>query len=154
MLGSALPGVKVSIRDPHTGHELAAGEEGEICVAGPNVFRGYLTGGEDGLGRWGEWLRTGDAGAMTEDGLVQFLGVIKLMFTRNGFNIYPRELERAVKRMPGVADVRVRAVPDPLRENDIALEVTGHVAASDVKRWCEQELSSYKQPSTIDIASE
>jgi hypothetical protein len=47
----------------------------------------------------------------------------------------------------------VRAVPDPARENDIALEVRGAVAAADVKRWCEERLSAYKQPSAVTVSA-
>jgi long-chain acyl-CoA synthetase len=73
------------------------------------------------------------------------------MFTRNGFNIYPRELERVIGDLPGVRSVTVRPIPDPTRENDIALDVAGHVNAETVKRWCEERLSAYKQPTEINV---
>jgi acyl-CoA synthetase (AMP-forming)/AMP-acid ligase II len=127
------------------------------------VFAGYVnapsrraTAGEPwaaGLRRDGEWLRTGDRGVRNRDGTVSFLGLIKPMFTRNGFNIYPREIERVVGAMPGVDAVIVRAVPDPIRENDIALEVNGSVTPADVKQWCDERLSVYKRPSSISVSS-
>jgi long-chain acyl-CoA synthetase len=73
------------------------------------------------------------------------------MFTRNGFNVYPRELERVVGAMPGVANVMALPVPEPTKENDILLRVRGTVSAEDVKRWCEPRLSAYKQPTIIEI---
>jgi long-chain acyl-CoA synthetase len=73
--------------------------------------------------------------------------------SRTGFNVYPREIERVVGAMPGVEEVRVRAVPEPARENDVALEVRGAVAAGDVKRWCEERLSAYKQPSVVTVGA-
>jgi len=85
------------------------------------------------------------------DGTASFHGVIKPMFTRNGFNIYPREIERVVREMPGVESVRARPVPDPLRENDIAIDVRGDVDAADVKRWCDERLSVYKRPTSIKV---
>jgi acyl-CoA synthetase (AMP-forming)/AMP-acid ligase II len=93
----------------------------------------------------------GDLGAADADGYVTFRGVRKDMFTRNGFNIYPRELEAAVLELPGVRRVRVRALPDPAREHDVALEVAGDVAEDDVKRWCAERLSAYKQPSAVAV---
>ena len=78
-----------------------------------------------------------------------FRGLIKPMFTRNGFNIYPREIERAVTELAGVRGTRVSAIPDPIRENDIAIDVDGDRTADDVKRWCEERLSVYKRPSWI-----
>ena len=161
-LGVPFPEIEVSIRAPATDDALGApdiargevrpGEPGEICVRGPNVFRGYVRGGEHGLRRLGGWLHTGDLGVANDDGTVSFLGLVKPMFTRNGFNIYPREIEAAILELPGVHAVHVRAVPDPMRENDIAVELEGSVIVEDVKRWCEERLSAYKQPSVIEKA--
>ena len=75
------------------------------------------------------------------------------MFTRNGFNIYPVELERVIGAMPSVGSVRVSPVPAPGRENDILVELTGNVTESDVKLWCEAHLSVYKHPTHITIVS-
>ena len=77
--------------------------------------------------------------------------VIKPMFTRNGFNIYPREIERVVEEMERVQRVTARPIPDPIRENDIANDVRGDVDAADVKRWCDERLSVYKRPTSIVI---
>ena len=149
-LGVAFPGVEVTIRDPERSAALAAGVEGEICVRGENVFRGYVGGGP-GLRIREGWLHTGDRGVMDAEGVVTFRGLLKPMFTRNGFNIYPREIERAVAALPGVRSVAVRPIPEPSRENDIALDVAGDVSPETVKRWCEERLSAYKQPSEINV---
>jgi len=160
-LGVPFPGVQVSVRATDGAGEVPAGTAGEICVAGPNVFAGYVNvpvhaaasvqPWSSGLRRVGEWLRTGDRGVQNADGTFSFRGVIKPMFTRNGFNIYPREIERVVGAMPGVHAARVRAVPEPIREHDIALDVAGDVSRDDVKRWCDARLSVYKRPSFITI---
>ena len=163
-LGVPFPGVEVTVRRPLGGApaaardpypELPRGEPGEICVRGDNVSPGYLRDGHLGLPRHGGWLGTGDLGAANADGTVTFLGLIKPMFTRNGFNIYPREIERVVGEMPGVRAVRVRAVPAPAREHDIALEVEveGTVTEAEVRAWCEPRLSAYKQPSEVAVAA-
>lgn len=154
-LGLPFPGVRISIRDPETGVELPAGQLGEICVAGDTVFRGYV-GGHEGLRVRDGWLHTGDRGLLRADGRVEFHGLIKPMFTRNGFNIYPRELERVIGAMPGLRSVQVTAIPEPTRENDIAVELTldgsQAVTEADVKAWCEARLAQYKQPSRITFA--
>jgi long-chain acyl-CoA synthetase len=82
---------------------------------------------------------------------VTFRGVLKPMFTRNGFNIYPREIEAAVAELPGVRRAAVRALPEPAREHDIALEVEGDVTEEAVKAWCAERLSAYKQPSAVAV---
>jgi long-chain acyl-CoA synthetase len=161
-LGVAYPGVGVAILPPASYPSgappdrgdvpLPDGVTGEICVRGENVFRGYLRDGQAGLPRRGAWLCTGDRGVRAPDGTVSFRGLLKPMFTRNGFNIYPREIERAVEELDGVARAEVRALPDEEREHAIALRVTGTVTEADVRAWCEQRLSAYKQPAVVEIA--
>ena len=73
------------------------------------------------------------------------------MFTRNGFNIYPRELELAVAELPGVESATVRAIPDPAHENQIELAVRGAVSEPDVRAWCAERLSAYKQPTIVVV---
>ncbi len=152
-LGVPFPGVDVEIQDPETGAPTLDGADGEICVRGANVSPGYVRNGHAGLTRRGAWLRTGDVGRRNPDGTVTFVGLRKPMFTRNGFNIYPREIERAVGEMPGVVRVAVRAIPEPTREHDIGLDVTGSVTEADVRAWCETRLSAYKQPSEVTIVA-
>ncbi len=152
-LGTAYPGTVVSIRDQTTSAELPVGSSGEICVSGPGVGRGYLTGTDRGLRRVGPWLHSGDQGSIDGDGVVTFEGLIKPMFTRNGFNIYPAELTRVIAALPGVSAVEVRGVPDMAREHDIEVVVHGSVDEAAVRSWCEQRLSSYKQPGHISIVA-
>jgi long-chain acyl-CoA synthetase len=161
-LGTAFPGVEVSIRPPAsydagTGDETRAeplpdGAAGEICVRGDNVFAGYVHRDGDGLPRRDGWLHTGDLGVRDADGTVRFLGLLKPMFTRNGFNVYPREVERVVGTMQGVRSVAVTPLPDPVRENGIRLQVRGAVTEPDLRAWCESRLSAYKQPTVVEIS--
>jgi long-chain acyl-CoA synthetase len=162
-LGLPFPGVDVAIMPPaqYTARAdsqvssdvapLGDGVPGEICVRGENVFAGYVGGSSEGLPRRGDWLCTGDEGVRNPDGTVRFLGLLKPMFTRNGFNIYPREIERVVRELAGVRDAEVNAIPDPTRENEIRLRVVGDVSVDAVKQWCESRLSAYKQPSVVEI---
>jgi long-chain acyl-CoA synthetase len=160
-LGVPFPNVEVELRGPvvydesGTPFECAPGathgDALEICVRGDNVFLGYVSGGEHGLPICDGWLHTGDLGRRAPGGQIAFAGVTKPMFTRNGFNIYPREIERVVREMPGVQSAIVREVGSEDREPDIEVEVTGRVSESDVKSWCAQQLSAYKQPATIRV---
>ncbi len=161
-LGRPYPGVDVAIfppadyspgtSAPNASHAmLPDGETGEICVRGPGIFRGYLRHADAGLPRRGEWLCTGDRGVKHADGTVSFRGLLKPMFTRNGFNIYPHELERAVAELPGVRAAWIGAIPDPVKENGIALRVEGRATDEEIRRWCEWRLSAYKQPGAIAI---
>lgn len=154
-MGWAFPGVTVTIRDAE-GRVLPAGEVGEICVAGENVFAGYV--GDEGRNPahfFGDAFRTGDLGEMDEDGSVRFRGFLKRMFTRSGFNIYPREIERVLEEDPRVARATVSAIPDPVKENEIALSVVPAPGAAldeeAVREICREGLASYKQPGRITI---
>ena len=93
-----------------------------------------------------------DRGA-TPGGTFAFRGVIKPMFTRNGFNVYPREIERVIGELPGVRGVRAFGVPDAASEHEVAVEVTGEVTEAEVKAWAETRLSVYKRPTRITIVA-
>ncbi|PYP78570.1 MAG: hypothetical protein DMD35_11085 [Gemmatimonadetes bacterium] len=163
-LGVPFPGVDVEIMPPaeYAGEHplrsltqeapLPDGARGEICVRGENVSPGYLGRAGDGLPRRGDWLCTGDEGVRNSDGTITFLGLLKPMFTRNGFNVYPRELERAIARLAGVREVEVTAIPESSREHDIRVRVRGDVTESQVREWSEAWLSAYKQPTVVEIA--
>lgn len=149
-LGIEIPRVTVEIHDPG-GHPVPTGEVGEICVRGENVFAGYLDGDPYGAPRDG-WLRTGDLGTRDEEGYVRFVGLLKPMFTRSGFNVYPREVERVLEEDPRVARAIVTAQPDRARENEVVLEVEAadpSLALDDVKDLCRMRLAAYKQPGRI-----
>ena len=152
-VGRKLPDVEVKIVDVDTGQEVGPDEQGDLCTRGYHVMRGYYKMDErtreviDDEG----WLHTGDLGRRHSSGSVEFVGLRKNMFTRSGFNIYPRELEQAVEAMPGVRQVRVSAIASHGRENDIAMEVTGDVTVAEVVAWCEARLSAYKQPVEVTV---
>jgi long-chain acyl-CoA synthetase len=153
-LGVPIPRVEVSIQNG-AGGALAPGEVGEICVRGENVFPGFLDAGDEPQPFRDGWLRTGDLGRVDTDGYVRFVGILKPMFTRSGFNVYPREVERVVAEDPRVARASVHAQPDPARENEIVLVVeaaSGHaLTEEEVKEICKARLASYKQPGKILI---
>lgn len=138
MLGVPFPGVDVKVS-----------EDEEILVRGESVFRGYVSGGEHGLQVRDGWLHTGDRGSAHADGTIAFTGVLKPMFIRNGFNIYPREIEQAIREFPGVSAVTVRAGALDGGEPKIVAEVAGSVSVDDVLGWCTQRLAAYKQPSVV-----
>ena len=139
-LGTPLPGVDVRVA-----------ANGELLVRGENVFRGYVSGGERGLQVRDGWLHTGDRCHANPDGSYSFDGLLKPMFTRNGFNIYPHEIERAMAELPGIEQVTVREVPQRDAESNIAVYARGAVTVDDVRAWCAERLSAYKQPTMIEV---
>jgi long-chain acyl-CoA synthetase len=144
-----LPNVEGALGVPFPGVEVRLGDHSEILVRGESIFRGYVSGGENGLQVNDGWLHTGDIGRRGEGDTIAFLMVEKEMFTRNGFNIYPRELERVIAAMPGLDAVEVAAAPSADRETEIIVAFRGTPTPDEVRAWCAERLSAYKQPQFI-----
>ena len=90
------------------GREFKIAEDGEILVRGENVSSGYW---EQGALRPAEregWLRTGDLGELDAEGNLHFRGRKKnVIVTPAGLNVYPEDLEAALRKQPGVRDCAV-----------------------------------------------
>jgi fatty-acyl-CoA synthase len=107
-------GMQVSIQGDD-GRELKAFETGEICVIGPAVFAGYYDNQEANAKAFRNgWFRTGDLGHMDEAGFVYITGRASDMYISGGSNIYPREVEEKILTHPGIGEVAVLGVPDPV----------------------------------------
>jgi fatty-acyl-CoA synthase len=91
----------------------APGEPGEITVNGPNVVRGYWGLPGATASAFGDgWFRTGDLGQTDDEGRIRIVGRVKDMFISGGENVYPAEVESALRENPAVADCAVIGVPD------------------------------------------
>lgn len=120
-IGVPFPDMLAKVCRPGTGDAVPAGEEGEICVAGPAVMLGYLDDPEataaalrvHGDGR--VWLHTGDLGRMDHDGFFYFTCRLKRIIKSSGFNVFPAEVEAVLCRHPAVAQACVVGVPDRAR---------------------------------------
>jgi long-chain acyl-CoA synthetase len=118
-IGIPFPDMLAAIVKPGTTEEAPAGEEGEICIAGPAVMIGYLDDPEataQALRRHADgrmWLHTGDLGRMDADGFSYFSVRLKRMIKSSGFNVYPAQVEAVIREHPAVAEACVIGVPDP-----------------------------------------
>jgi fatty-acyl-CoA synthase len=105
---------ELSIRDPATGRPVGDDEVGELCLRGPLLMTGYW----EEQGRPAScfdsdgWLRTGDLGSRSADGVVTLHGRLRDLIIRGGENVYPAEVEAVLIEHPDVADVVVVAAPD------------------------------------------
>ncbi len=149
--GPPLPGAEVRIVDPATGAALPTREIGEIQTRGEMVMLGYFgndeatreTIGEDG------WMRTGDLGLLTADGdLVIAGGRLRDMIIRGGENVYPAEVETALRGHDAVADAAVFGLPDRYYGEIVAAAVTvaGPVSAGALARHCADRIARFKVP--------
>lgn len=151
-VGKAMPGIEVEIRDPQTNQKLPAGSHGEICCRGYSVMQGYYNNRQatdDVIDKDG-WLHSGDLGVMDERGYLRITGRIKDMIVRGGENIYPREIEEFLLRMPGVRDVQVVAIPSHKYGEDVAAFILAQdgriIKAEDVRDFCRGKIAWHKIP--------
>ena len=116
-IGIPIPRTHLSIRsldDP--AQELPIGEDGEICIKGPQVMSGYWNKPEETEKAFvGDYLRTGDVGHFDEDGFVFIVDRIKDVINCSGFKVYPRQVEEAIYQHPSVDEVTVIGIPDTHR---------------------------------------
>src|SRR5262249_6304735 len=152
-VGLPLPGVEVGIFDPQTLQPLAKGDTGEIWVRGPNVFSGYWNNPEATAPAFaGDWFRTGDLGAFSEDGYLSILGRIKELIIVGGTNVTPGEVETVLEADAGVAECAVAGVSDPdLGERIVAFIVPrageeSTVVEQRLRAKAERDLAPYKRP--------
>ena len=113
-VGRALPGVDIRIAD-----------DGEILLRGPNMVSGYLHMPEETAALWTDdgWMRTGDLGALDQDGFLSITGRKKdLLITAGGKNVAPAEMENHLQGIPGVGQAVVVGDRQPYLCALLALE--------------------------------
>jgi long-chain acyl-CoA synthetase len=148
----------VTIRDDDA-RPLPLGETGEICIAGPQVMKGYWNRADetakvmtaDGA------FRTGDIGIMTPEGYVKIVDRKKDMILVSGFNVYPNEIEDVVAMMPGVLECCAVAAPDESSGEKVRLVIVRKDPAltkEQVLAHCRQQLTGYKVPKMIEFWKE
>jgi long-chain acyl-CoA synthetase len=90
------------------GREFKLAEDGEILVRGENVSSGYWEHGQLRPAEDQGWLRTGDLGELDAEGNLRFRGRKKnVIVTPAGLNVYPEDLEAALRVLPGIRDCAV-----------------------------------------------
>jgi long-chain acyl-CoA synthetase len=157
-IGLPLPSTDISIRDDD-GKDMPLGEAGEICVRGPQVMPGYWqrpdeTGKvmtKDG------YFRTGDIGAMDEQGRVRIVDRKKDMIVVSGFKVFPSEVEDVAVSHGGILECAVIGVPDP-HSGEVpklfAVKKSPDVTEADLRKFLAANLAGYKVPRQIEFRNE
>jgi len=157
-IGLPVSSTEVSIQDGDW-NQVPLGENGEICVRGPQVMQGYWQRPKETsavLSNDG-WLHTGDVGFMDENGYVQIVDRMKDMILVSGFNVYPNEVEAFIAEHPGVAEVGVIGIPDPACGESVMAVVVKkdpELTESALKTFCREGLTNYKVPRRIVFTDE
>jgi long-chain acyl-CoA synthetase len=158
-LGVPFPSTEVRLVDPEDpSRDVAPGEVGELIARGPQVFSGYWDSPEETAEALRDgWLRTGDL-ARVDDGFLVMADRRKEMINAQGFNVYPSQVEDAVRSMPGVRDIAVVGVPAGASGESvvaaIVLEAGASVTLEDVRTWAEKSLAHYALPRQIVVMKE
>ncbi len=161
-IGTAIWGVDIEIARAETVESielLPAGELGELVIRGHLLMKGYLNRPEataeavvDG------WFRTGDLGTKDEDGYLTIVDRKKDMIIRNGYNVYPREVEEILLTHPEVISAAVYGVPHEVHGQEIAaaivLDAGATATATDLMEFASAQLAAYKYPRVIRLLAE
>ncbi len=142
-VGTPLPGFECRIGD-------GEGSSGRVHLRGPQVMAGYLNPElRPGDGLLDGWLPTADLGRIDAAGRLTVLGRADDVFVSGGVNVHPLEVESCLAACPGVADVAVTALPDPVWGDALVALVVGSAEAETVREWGRQRLLSAQRPRRV-----
>lgn len=153
-VGRPMPYCDLFILDEE-GHEVERGQQGEIWIGGPHVVPRYWNNEPATLNEFsgGLW-RSGDIGAMDEDGFVRLYDRSKDVINRGGYKIYSVEVENVLMAHPAVIEAAVVGKPCPVLGERVhalvVLALDGGVDAAALRQWCAERLSDYKVPDTVE----
>jgi long-chain acyl-CoA synthetase len=152
-VGLPLPATHVRVLDAE-GNEAACGEVGELAVASPYLFSGYLNLPDvTAASMRGDWFVTGDLAREDEEGYVYLVDRKNDMIITGGENVYPREVEEILLAHPAVAECGVTGLPHPHWGEQVTAFVVVrpgmNVTAEDLTAAVAAQLSKYKVPKEI-----
>ena len=161
-IGVPFPDTDIKVVDVETGtREMPLGESGELCIAGPQVMKGYWNKPEesaqvlraDADGRI--WFHTGDVAVVDEDGYTSIVQRKKDMIIVDGFNVYPSEVEAILYTHPAVRLAAVIGIPDPYHGETVraclALKAGASATAEQIIEFCRIHLTEYKVPRSVEM---
>lgn len=127
-------------------NEIALAADGRIRIRGPQLMTGYLDGG--GIDADG-WLTTGDLGEIDAAGRLTVTGRADDMLISGGRNVHPLEVESCLAACPGVRDVAVTGLPDPVWGDLIVALVVGDAEPARLRAWSAARLPGPARPRRI-----
>ena len=159
-IGLPRPDVDSKIVDLETGEkDLPPGEEGELCIRGPQVMKGYWNRPEETRKALRNgWLYTGDIARMDEEGYFYIVDRKKDMIICSGYNVYPREIEEVLYQYPKIQEACILGVPDPYRGETVkafvVLKEKEKATAEEIIEYCQKNMAKYKVPTSVEFRQE
>jgi long-chain acyl-CoA synthetase len=157
-IGLPISSTDVEIKDDLE-KTLPLGENGEICVKGPQVMPGYWNRDDETAKVMTKdgFLKTGDIGVMNADGFIKIVDRKKDMIIVSGFNVYPNEIEEVVSQHPKVFEVAAIGVPDEKTSEAIKLFIVKKdesLTAEEILAFCRENLTNYKIPRHVEFRTD
>ncbi len=152
-IGVPISSTIVSLRDDDN-REVAPGQPGELCVAGPQVMQGYWQKPEENAKVFTPdgFLKTGDVAVMDERGYFRIVDRKKDMILVSGFNVFPNEIESVVAQHPGVLECACIGIADEKSGEAVKVFVVRKDPGLSVEALlahCRKHLTAYKVPKRI-----
>jgi fatty-acyl-CoA synthase len=159
-VGRAMPQTGIRITSMATGKAVPIGKQGEVCVYGYALMKGYdgdPVGTAKVIKKDG-WLHTGDLGVMHPDGCIHLTGRSKDVIIRGGENIYPREVEEFLYTHPKVGEAQVVGIPNARLGEIVAawvrLKPGAEATEEEIKEFCKGQIAYYKVPEYVRFVTE
>ena len=161
-LGVPFIGCDARVIDPLTLQEVPQGEQGEIVMRGPQVFKGYWKRPEATAEAFFQldghvFFRSGDLGRVDEDGYFFITDRLKRMINASGFKVWPAEVEALMFKHPGVQEACIISTQDTYRGESVKALVVlraaakGSTTADDIIDWCKANMAAYKYPRVVEF---
>ena len=157
-IGIPLQSTDVKIIDEN-GNKLQVGQEGELCVKGPQVMSGYLNDSSDKTQNFtsDNYFKTGDIAVINTDGFLKIVDRKKDMIISSGYNVYPNEVEDFLGSHEDVIEAGVIGVNDKNRGEAIKAFIVSSnnkLTAQEIISYCKAGLTEYKVPKSVVFLDE
>ncbi|MDQ8952643.1 long-chain-fatty-acid--CoA ligase [Acinetobacter rudis] len=157
-IGIPLPSTDVAILDDD-GNHVVLGEQGELCIRGPQVMKGYWNRPDETekVMTADGFFRTGDIAIMDERGYTKIVDRKKDMILVSGFNVYPSEIEEVISKHPKVLEVAVIGVKDEKSGEVPKLFVVKKdpsLTTEEILAYAKENLTGYKRPRYVEFMDE
>ncbi|MEW6274705.1 MAG: long-chain-fatty-acid--CoA ligase [Bacillota bacterium] len=164
-LGIPVFDVKTKVFDFEKGREVEPGQEGELLVNGPQIFKEYWNKPTETREAFVtingvEYFKTGDIVKQDEDGYFFIVDRSKRMINAAGYKVWPTEIEGYLYKHEAVLETCVISVPDPQRVENVKAfivlkpEYAGRISEQEIIAWCKERMAAYKYPRIVEFIPE
>jgi acyl-CoA synthetase (AMP-forming)/AMP-acid ligase II len=164
-LGIPIFDIDTKIIDPISGDELTPGNDGELVMISPSIFREFWNKPEETKKAFIEidgekWFRTGDLAHMDEDGYFFMVDRIKRLINRAGLKVWPAAIEGEYYKHPAIKEVCIIGTPDDRVGEEVKVYIVlkegyeGKITEDEIKIWAKKRFAAYEYPRVVEFIKE